>query len=37
MASGVYMGKEPLVLRKKAHGLVAFKITLQLCSARLET
>ena len=37
MASSVYMGKEPLVVRKKAHGLVALKITLQPCSAGLET
>ena len=37
MASSVYMGTEPLVLRKKAHGLVALKITLQPYSAGLET
>ena len=36
MASVVYTGKEPLVLRKKALGLVALKITLQPCSAGLE-
>ena len=28
MASSVYMGTEPLVLKKKALGLVALKITL---------
>ena len=37
MASSVYMGTEPLVLRKKALGQVALKITLQPCSAELET
>ena len=37
MVSVVYMGKEPLVLRKKALGLVALKITLQSCSTGLET
>ena len=37
MASVVYMGKEPLVLRKKALGVVALKIALQPCSTGLET
>ena len=37
MASSVYMGTEPLVLRKKALGVVVLKITLQPCSTGLET
>ena len=37
MASSVYMGTEPLVLRKKALVQLALKITLQPCSAGLET